>query len=58
MTSATHTDLWLVAAGDGWELVTRGGEVVFQARGRDARRACLRCAQAAGTLRLHPGAPR
>jgi hypothetical protein len=58
MSTAPHEELWLVAAGAGWELVTRSGEVVFQARGRDARRACLRRAQAAGTLRLHPGAPR
>ena len=58
MSTVPHAELWLVAAGEGWELVTRGGEVVFQARGRDARRACLRRAQAAGTLRLHPGAPR
>jgi hypothetical protein len=39
-------------AGDGWELLSLDGSVLFEAHGRAARTQCLRQARALGTLRI------
>lgn len=42
--------LKLLASGDGWSLVTPGGEVAFSALGTQGRRRCLEFACARGVL--------
>ena len=42
--------LLLRPSGDGWTLVTPGGEIVFRGLGARARRECLEFARAVGAL--------
>jgi hypothetical protein len=48
----SHDDdrVFLVPAGDGWALVTRGGTTVVSGSGRAGRRRCLEFARAQGIL--------
>jgi hypothetical protein len=48
----TGSELRLRQHGDGWALVTRDGQLVFQAPGLRGRRRCLQYARAEGVLAL------